>query len=334
MILIALLALCQPLFSQEVDAALPDSLQTILDKSSQDQAKRMEALNDVIDALHKQHLHKTSIPFINELDSLSTNLGNKYFHSFSEYYRGSVAFAQNDFPLALQSFVSSKEEAMTLAGNKSVRTLKAKIQLGLGATHINLLMLPQAYQNLQEGLDLNKDLGNTFLQYNLENNLLVVYRYLNLYKEIIAISKKIVANPDYSDYYKFYTYYNIAACYTDLRSYDSANLYLDTAAMCAKTTHDAALVPYYRGSILLDRKDYRKAIDDFDESLALLKETQSADIESNALIFKGKSYSMLDNMDSALVNVDAALELAERNGLLYVMERGLNVKKEILRKTG
>lgn len=94
-------------------------------------------------------------------------------------------------------------------------------------------MLPQAYQSLLEGMEINKELGNSNLQYKLENNLLVVYRYLNMEKEIIAISKKILANPEYAAYNKYYICYNLVACYTDLARLDSAALYLDTATMYA-----------------------------------------------------------------------------------------------------
>ena len=289
----------------------------------------------MIDVLHEQQQYEASGFYINELDELYNTLKNSYFQALSKYYRGSLLISEGNFDEAESTLQSSLQMAEALPDNVESKTLKVRIQLAFGAAYLLQTMLPQAYQSLLDGMETNKELGNSNLQYKLENNLLVVYRYLNMEKEIIAISKKILADPDYAAYNKFYIYHNLAACYTDVGRYDSASLYLDTATMYARTPREHALVPYYRGSIGIEQHDFQKALNDYDESLSHLDENfVNIDLKANILIYKGKTHSLLGNIDSALLYVDEGLDLAERNELLYLVERGMGVKQDILYEIG
>lgn len=319
-------------FSQDLNPSLPDSLQMLLHENNKADARRLEALRTVIDALHEQQQYEASGFYINELDELSNTLKNNYFQALSKYYRGSFLISEGKFDEAEATLQSSLQMAKVLPDNIQSKTLKIRIQLAFSAIYLRQTMLPQAYQSLLEGMEINKELGNSNLQYKLENNLLVVYRYLNMEKEIIAISKKILANPEYAAYNKYYICYNLVACYTDLARLDSAALYLDTATMYAQTPREHALIPYYQGSIDLEQRNYEAALTHFDECLTEITDENISDVKSNTLIFKGRAYSMLGNCDNALDCIDEGIRIAERNGLLYIVERGLAIKQTILYK--
>jgi len=319
--------------SQDTSFVLPDSLQKLLNekgKTSLDQCKNLQL---VIETLHEQKQYKLSKIYVDELNTISKQSDLSLYQVYAEYYQGYITFAEGDYPKALEIFQAAKKATEDLPDNKSSNTLRVKIQIALGSTYISMSMFPQAYSSLQEGIEINKELFDTKLQFKIENYLLVLYRYLNLDKEIIGISKKAIANNDYSDYNKYFLLYNIAASYTNMLRLDSARMYLDTALMYAETKRDSALIPYYRGSINIEEQNYRQSLSDFNESLKIIGGSHPSDVKANILVYKGQAYNKLGIYDSAFMAVDSGLLIAESNGYLYIMERALAIKRDILYAT-
>lgn len=305
----------------------------LFDADGKSGLKRCEALQTAIDSLHEGQQYHTSKTYIKELENLSNTLSNSYFNATADFYSGWVALKENNSVLAMQLLESAKEKARHLPDDDNCKRLKIRIQLAICSVYLNSIMLPQAYEALLEGIETNKDLGDSKLQFDIENKLLSIYYYLENYREIIAVGKRLLTNPKYTSYNRFYLYYNIAACYTDLHCLDSAMMYLDTASMCAPTPYEKALVPYYKGGNNMEQHRYREALAGFDAALAEIGSRHYYDLESNTLIFKGLSYNYLHQYDSALMFVDQGLAIAEANGPLYVVERGLKFKRHILHET-
>ena len=321
-------------FSQNTSFALPDSLQNLLTENNKANLKRCEILQTIIKTLHEQKQFELSKTYVDELNSLSKQLNIIHFKAYSEYYQGGIIKAEGDLPQALKHFQDAKETAKDLPNNNSSYTLKVKIQIALGSTYVSMSMFPQAYLNLQEGIEINKTLCDNQIQFELENYLLVIYLYLNLDEEIITISKKALVNANYSDFNKYFLHYNIAACHTELHHFDSARMYLDSALIYAETKRDSALVPYYRGSINIEEQNYRQSLTNFDESLKIIRGSIYKDVESNSLVYKGLAYTKLGIYDSAFMAVDTGLLIAETNNNLYIVERGLAIKQDLLYETG
>lgn len=327
-----MLLVTAPLFPQTTEYMLSDSLQTLLKSNNKPDLKRCETLETIIEDLHGQKLYLPSAIYVDELKELSKKLNSSYFLTLSEYYQGFIANEESNRQ-SLHHFLTAKEMAAKLPNNIISNTLKVRIQIAIGSKYISMVMLPQAYTNLQEGIEFNKAVGDTRLQFNIENYLLVVYRFLHLNREIIAVCKSSLSKPEYSAYNKYFLYYNIAACYTDLRNYDSAEMYLDTAIIYAQTVRDSALIPYYRGAINIEKHQYNESLENFDESMKEIKGKDHEDVEANILVYKGLSLLRLDAYDSAMTSVDRGISIAERNDYLYVLERGLEIKQEILYET-
>ena len=294
---------------------------------------RCEALVAEIDTLHAHNHYHEAEGLVEELDSLSNRLNNSYFMAFSSYFNGITAIWEINFLKALQHILDAKSVAEELPDNLKNKILRIRIDIALGTVYINQRRFPQAYQTLLEGIEINKDVGNSKLQFYLENNLLVIYRGLDQYREIIAISKKMLSNPDYKDYNKYYLHYGVAACYTDLRIYDSASLYLDTALFYARTPYELAVIPYYRSALNIEHGNYHEALSCLDESWTVIDSTNENDVKASILINKGLTYLMLQEFESALLRVDEGIAIAQDNGFLYLVKRGLGIKRDILAKT-
>lgn len=322
-----------PLWPQTREPSLPDTLQRLLDVSNMSETKRCETLVSIIEALHKQEDYQPSAIYVEELKKLSQKTSNNYFRTLALYYQGFVSNNAGHHQEALQCLLSAKESGANLPNNAKANTLRVRIQVALGAKYISMVMLPEAFSNLQEGIEINKSIGDTNLQFKLENYLLVVYRFLHLNKEIIAVCKKSLSEPKYSGYNKYYLYNNIATCFIDLRLYDSANMYLDTTLMYAQNTRDSVLIRYYKGAINIEKQQYGKALEYYEECMRKIKGTDPRDIEANILVYKGLSLMKLHQFDTAMESVDEAIRISEENNYLYIYERGLEIKEEILYET-
>lgn len=321
-------------FSQGSEYVLPDSLQFLLDENVKSNSKRCEALQTVVDAMHEQQQYQASLPYVKELENLSNTLNDDYLKAVCNYYCGAVSWSEDDYDNAFDYLFKAKELAKTLPKNDKSLTLKVRIQIVLGACYLKTMKLPQAYQSLQEGIELNKALGNQYLQFKLDNNLLVTYRYLGLQDEIAAINRKMLANPTYSGYNKYMNYFSMARYYLSKKCYDTTEMYLDTALMYSQKPTFSAWIYLYHGIMENERKAYDKAIVDFDNGLATITEENNLELQSNLLINKGLSYALSGNDDQALALINSGIALAKEKEILYLQRNGLHYKCEILYEIG
>lgn len=331
---IALLFFFLQSFSQGSEYVLPDSLQFLLDENVKSNSKRCEALQTVVDAMHEQQQYQASLPYVKELENLSNTLNDDYLKAVCNYYYGAVSWSEDDYDNAFDYFFKAKELAKTLPKNDKSLTLKVRIQIVLGACYLKTMKLPQAYQSLQEGIELNKALGNQYLQFKLDNNLLVTYRYLGLQDEIAAINRKMLANPTYSGYNKYMNYFSMARYYLSKKCYDTTEMYLDTALIYSQKPTFSAWIYLYHGIMENERKAYDKAIVDFDNGLATITEENNLELQSNLLINKGLSHALSRNDDQALALINSGIALAKEKEILYLQRNGLHYKCEILYEIG
>lgn len=331
---IALLFFFLQSFSQGSEYVLPDSLQFLLDENVKSNSKRCEALQTVVDAMHEQQQYQASLPYVKELENLSNTLNDDYLKAVCNYYYGAVSWSEDDYDNAFDYLFKAKELAKTLPKNDKSLTLKVRIQIVLGACYLKTMKLPQAYQSLQEGIELNKALGNQYLQFKLDNNLLVTYRYLGLQDEIAAINRKMLANPTYSGYNKYMNYFSMARYYLSKKCYDTTEMYLDTALIYSQKPTFSAWIYLYHGIMENERKAYDKAIVDFDNGLATITEENNLELQSNLLINKGLSHALSRNDDQALALINSGIALAKEKEILYLQRNGLHYKCEILYEIG
>lgn len=331
---IALLFFFLQSFSQGSEYVLPDSLQFLLDENVKSNSKRCEALQTVVDAMHEQQQYQASLPYVKELENLSNTLNDDYLKAVCNYYYGAVSWSEDDYDNAFDYLFKAKELAKTLPKNDKSLTLKVRIQIVLGACYLKTMKLPQAYQSLQEGIELNKALGNQYLQFKLDNNLLVTYRYLGLQDEIAAINRKMLANPTYSGYNKYMNYFSMARYYLSKKCYDTTEMYLDTALIYSQKPTFSAWIYLYHGIMENERKAYDKAIVDFDNGLATITEENNLELQSNLLINKGLSHALSGNDDQALALINSGIALAKEKEILYLQRNGLHYKCEILYEIG
>lgn len=331
---IALLFFFLQSFSQGSEYVLPDSLQFLLDENVKSNSKRCEALQTVVDAMHEQQQYQASLPYVKELENLSNTLNDDYLKAVCNYYYGAVSWSEDDYDNAFDYLFKAKELAKTLPKNDKSLTLQVRIQIVLGACYLKTMKLPQAYQSLQEGIELNKALGNQYLQFKLDNNLLVTYRYLGLQDEIAAINRKMLANPTYSGYNKYMNYFSMARYYLSKKCYDTTEMYLDTALIYSQKPTFSAWIYLYHGIMENERKAYDKAIVDFDNGLATITEENNLELQSNLLINKGLSHALSRNDDQALALINSGIALAKEKEILYLQRNGLHYKCEILYEIG
>lgn len=75
------------------------------------------------------------------------------------------------------------------------------------------------------------------------------------------------------------------------------------------------------------------ALQNFNESFNEISGKGHEDVEANILVYKGLAFSRLKMYDSTMRCVDTGISHALRNNYLYIEERGLEIKQDILYET-
>lgn len=297
-------------------------------------AQDLESLQTVIDALHDKQQYEPSRVYIAEFDDLSSRSGDTYYQAYADYYKGCLLLTENNYPDASTRLHEAKKKATTLTMNPNSQKLRVRIALALGVCYLQARMLPEAYQCLQEGIELNKELGDSYLQFKLDHDILSIYSFFDLNDEILALGNEILSNPAYEQYNKHITYSIIAQCHYNKRNTDSAKLYLDTAITYAESAIDSAMVYYFRGNIYKENKNYDEAIEEFNKGLTVVEDEPNQEMSAQLLTEKASAMAFLGHLDSAFVLIDKALDKTDSEELLYLKEKGLKYKQQWLYQIG
>ena len=316
------------------NSQLPDSLSLLLQKNTKTDLNRVKALAAVSDYFFKQRQYKLAMPYINEIEEIDKLIDNNFIHVLTKYYTGSILMSKTQYQEAFKYLLSANHVATLLRESDDNLRLLIRTYISLGVCYNQCEMLSDAFECYKKGLELNKKLGDQYLNYMLETDLSTVYLSLGKINEGINIAKKLLSSPELSQDMKFSTYINIGINYINMKLYDSASMYLDTAYKCVSSVEDLIWVLMDQADIHRLQSNYLDAIKLYSICLDSLKHNQNSDIETNVLINLSRCYYLRHQYYLALECVDRCIAESENNNYLQATVNSYHLKAKILNDMG
>ncbi|MCK9302780.1 MAG: hypothetical protein PHU62_07425 [Bacteroidales bacterium] len=310
------------------DTILPDSLALLL----QDKSDKIVSLAVIVDYYFDNRMYQKAKPYIDEINRLSKAKKDSYANVLSDFYIGTLMIDNNHYEQAFQCLFSAKNAAFLLSESPKNKRLQIRILNSLGVCYSRSMLLTEAFEHYQHGLELNKELKDKKLELILRSNMATVYGMRKRYEDEIAIDKAIVSDSTFSIMDKFVNYLNIGTVYIYINKFDSALMYLNTAKAHATTTNDYAKVIIYEGIIYNKMYLFNDALCCFTKSNEILRKSgeDNIDILTLVLIDAGYSYSMIKEYDTALILLNKGIDLASKYHFLESELDGILKKTQIL----
>ncbi|MDD3151511.1 MAG: tetratricopeptide repeat protein [Bacteroidales bacterium] len=338
-LLIFFLVLFNQLIAQNSDYYLPDSLHVMLQKSSTNQKERIIVLEKAIDYLFEEYEYAAALPYVNEMNELATNHKNVYYKALGNYYLGTILLDKYEITESIQCLITAKNLLGSLPENAAIRQLLSRIYLSSSACYQRCNMLSEAYNQVQNGLEVCTETDSKTIWLKLNNNLAVIYNEMHKRAEAIDIYKDILSKlNDFSDKSSIkqrMTYtanLNIGQCYFWLNVLDSSLIYLDYAYNEAITDIQKANVLETRASQYAHNNDYVLAEKNYKEALDLIKSENNFYLLASVFLSMANVYYQTEKYDSALTYVNLGIENAQKCSRLSMETSGLFMKAQILDK--
>ncbi|MCK9204857.1 MAG: hypothetical protein M0P58_10560 [Bacteroidales bacterium] len=302
---------CHQASSQEAVFMLPDSLATLLQQNSKSDMARVYALKKVVDVLLKEEKYEESLPFIKEISELSDNLNDNYSKALVNYYHGRYYYGKSKNKEAIQYLLSAQNIAVILRDNPTNKYLLLRIHKSLSACYGKCNMLPEAYQHVTKGLEINKNLGFTDDEYDLKNNLGLIYSLMNKPESAIELYKGIL-----KDTLAFDALFNTGVMYSKLHNHDSTLLYFNLAYKNIRSSYDLPKVLNGIGITYLNKKDYKMGEMYLKKALSVPNVDTDMDCYLNIMINYAEVKFDLNKYDSALILSRSCKAKAKEYGVL------------------
>jgi len=272
---------------------------------------RVYALKKVVDVLLKEEKYEEILPFIKEISELSDNLNDNYSKALVHYYHGIYYCGKSKNKEAIQYLLSAQNIAIILCDNPSNKHLLLRIHKSLSSCYGKCNMLPEAYQHVIKGLEINKSLGFTDEEYGLRNNLGVIYSLMNEPESAINLYKSIL-----KDTLAFDVLFNIGGVYSELHNHDSALLYFNLAYKNIRSSHDLPKVLDGIGISYLNKKDYKMGEMYLKKALSVPNVDTNMECYLNIMMNYAEVKFDLHKYDSALILSRSCKAKAKKYGFL------------------
>ena len=286
-------------------------------------------LQSIIEPLLDSQSVEEAEPYIVDFLEISKDSKDPYYKAFGEFCMGHLENRQNRFKETCLHLMEAKDELQHLRRNDDVNRLEVRIDLALGASYLLKEMYSQAYECFMDGVKLNQETVNDpYLQFYLDNNLLVLMMNTNSDGDIIALGERLLSNVQ-TDQNRYYAYANIGVCHFTKEAYDTALCYFDSAYRFCHSPIEKATILNYRAQTLYALGQYEETILVCDSALRFLG-TDDNEIRPKTLILKGVLLAELQKNDSALHYIDEGIDIAREAGFLATENMGLRNKCDLL----
>lgn len=216
-----------PLWAQDDEFHVPDSLVAKLKEFRKADYQRAEALDACIEFFYEEEKIEDAAPYINELEQLANELNDRYWLAKSDYYQGLYAYASLDVEEAFARLNKAQNIAESMQESATSQTLLARIFLAKSAAYMKVDLMPDAYEAIEKGLSITDQYGLDDIKCRLINNKASLFFTIGNFEESLLLMKSLVdrkdANPEWQK--------NIAKLYCELGSADSALILIDS--ICA-----------------------------------------------------------------------------------------------------
>ena len=319
-------------------ASLPDSLVLALHRASKNDLHRVKTIEKAIDFYFDHKEYEKAKPYVDEVHTLADALGDTYSKGLSCYY--TIAYLiDEDVAAAIPYIYEARKCIDALDDSTDSKSLKIKLYNIQAIVFLNCQMLSQEYECLSKAIEINKELKSERLNYILYNNLILLNSNMGNYRECVRIGKEIFSSVEY-DRDMTNHYINMAESYIQLREFDSAMRYVDTAEMRKLTDRFDWKIKMTQGGINMQTKHYEEALDCFLEALDFVQNRDDVSPTDSSFVMIIANHDMaviqweIGNYDTALMLIDKALDAAQSFSSLYYESVCMTTKTYILKDKG
>ena len=294
--------------SQSAESIVPDSIMSLVYENRDDDVNRAESLAKVIDYLFEVRCYQQAQPYIDEFMESEFVRQDKYYSTMGDYFQGmaQVTTAPEE---AFKVLKKAEQDYLLMKKFPKTELLGAKIYLALGYYYYeSYVMFSQYYDCMKKVEDINKELKDNWVAYQIELHDGLTQLILVHYQEALSLYKKLIENHDYDVYDKYAVHFNMGLLYKWEHQPDSAQIWFEVACREAVTERDSIRAV---GELLLLPSldhDYGKVITDVEASLGEIKEKGDIKTVVSVLYGLAQSYHQLGRSKEAIAMLETGLD--------------------------
>lgn len=294
-------------WAQRVETIVPDSIMELVYNNRNDDKLRAEALAKVIEYLLDVRCYQQAKPFIDEFVKLGLVKEDKYYSALGDYYQG-MAIVTSNPDMAFTILKKAEQDYLLMKKSSKTEKLGAKIYLALGYYYYeSYVMFSQYYDCMKKVDEINKELNDNWLAYQIDLHDALTQTILVHYKEALSLYGHLIENPSYDAYNKYAVHFNIGLLYKWENQPDSARIWFEASRLEAVTKQDSVRAV---GELLLLPSldhDHDRVIADVEGSLEKIK--QLGDLKTVVSVMYGlaQSYHQVGRSKEAIAMLEAGL---------------------------
>lgn len=332
-IILLLLLACLPLWAQDDEFCVPDSLIAKLKEFRGTDLTRAKALDDVIMFYFDEHKITNAAGYINDLEDVANSIRNNYWMAKSHYYKALCAYEKYDNAEFFTQVNKALRLTETLRESKDTQLLLARIYLVKSAVFFNNNLLPECQESIDKGFQIAEKYEFQNLKHSFFTNSGALLFQLRKYNDAINVFKENLK-------YKFELggLLNLASSYGKLQQYDSVFYYADSIIRYAnslkKMNDDNAyqLINAYqvKAAGFIELRMWDQAIQCLDKSDEYMAHYGDLSLLSSGLFYRADALRGVGQNEQALETVDDAIELAVLANQLDIEWYAVKLKSDIL----
>lgn len=310
-IILLLLLAGLPLWAQDDEFRVPDSLMAALEQNPKPDMNRAEALANIIDYSNKNRQHQKAQPYINELAQIADKLNNDYVKAQSFFYQGTILLNRNEYKEALTHLNKGLTLVASLPENERTLTLHARLLNSRGTLYSDIRMNAEGYECFSKGLKISENINDPYLTSMLEINTANILNQIERFDEAIDLCRKNLMRSNDSNTYKHIVFSILAESYKHKSSCDTALMYFDSAFITSATHYDESRCLANRAFLYYDMGDFGSAKHVLKNILDNYKNELFKDAQILTMNCYGYIIGMDSQSDSAMIYIDSAISKAK-----------------------
>lgn len=294
--------------SQSAESIVPDSIMSLVYENRDDNEARAESLAKVIEYLFDVRCYQQAQPFIDEFTESEFVKQDKYYSVLGDYYRGMAAvIAKPD--LAFNILKKTEQDYLLMKKSPKTEKLGAKIYLALGYYYYeSYVMFSQYYDCMKKVDEINKELNDNWLAYQIDLHDALTQTILVHYREALSLYGHLIENHRYDGYNKYAVHFNMGLLYKWENQPDSARIWFEASCLEAVTEQDSVRAASELLLLPSLGHDYDKVIAGVERGLDKIK--QSGDLKTvvSAMYGLAQSYHQVGRSKEAITMLESGLD--------------------------
>lgn len=326
-----------PLWAQDDEFRVPDSLIAKLKEFRGTDLKRAKALDDVIMFYFDEHKITDAAGYINDLVDVANNIRDNYWMAKSHYYKSLCAYENYDNTEFLIHINEAQRITETLRENEISQLLLARIYLAKSGVYFRNNLFPECQENIDKGMAIVEKWGFDKQGKAFFGNTGALLMRLEKFDDAIVAFKTIL-----NESFDLKMVLNIASSYRMSQQYDSAFFYADSVIRYVngleKMNGDDGyqIISAYQVKAVgfMDLELWDLAIDNLDAAEDYMDKFGDKALFAAGLLHRADALNGLKQYGLAFETINDAIDVAKSAGLVDVEWFAVKLKSDILENMG